>query len=457
MRIAYLDCFSGVSGDMFLGALVAAGVPIALLRETVAALKVGAELEVSSVMRSGIKAVKIDVVVQGEKDLPREVYQAQKGTHHVNHSFVHEHDHEHRHEHWHSTADISPPGLPETPRPHKHEHGRSLRQIREIIAQAPISAASKTTAIAIFQALGEAEAGIHQVSLEDLHFHEVGSTDAIVDITCAAVGADALGVDQWFCSPLNVGGGTVECAHGRFPVPAPATLELLRRRNAPVYSSGIDKELTTPTGAAIVSVLARGFGSFPSLKIDRVGYGAGYRDLPGHANVLRLTVGEADSAELAAGAAAISDANTDVVSVLETNLDDVSPQVIGYVIERALAEGALDVFTSPVQMKKNRPGLLLTVLCRPEDKDRLSGLLFAETTTLGVRVRQELRQCLTRRHVPVQTPWGEVRLKLGNLNGDITNCAPEFEDCRRIAAEHKIPLKTVMQEAVRLYLERHHE
>jgi uncharacterized protein (TIGR00299 family) protein len=459
MRIAYLDCFSGISGDMFLGALVAAGVPIALLRETVAALDLDAQLDVSSVMRSGISSVKVDVIIHGEKDMPRETFAEQEL--HLHHTFVggeahgqdhehahnheHPHEHQHPHEHEHAHAEAAPV---------KHVHGRSLRRIREIIAQAPISATAKATAIAIFETLGRAEAGIHNVPLEDIHFHEVGSTDAIVDITCAAVGAEALQVDQWVCSGINVGGGTVECAHGTFPVPAPATLEILRTKGAPVFSSGIEKELATPTGAAIVSVLAKSFGAFPPMAIEQIGYGAGYRDIPGHANVVRLTVGQADTS---AATACLPGKEAAAVTVIEVNLDDISSQVVGYVIERVLAAGAFDVFTTPIQMKKSRPALLLTVLCRPEDTDRMASILFMETTTLGVRIRQEARQCLARRLVSVATPWGEVRMKLGSVGDKITNSAPEYEDCRRIAAEHNIPLKTVMQEAVRLYMERHHE
>ena len=464
MRIAYLDCISGISGDMFLGALVAAGVPIALLRETVAALKVGAELEVSAVMRSGISAVKVDVVVDGEKDLPREIYQATKepadsppASGHTHHGQEHPHAGHGHGPHEHSEAQDHAASPPHPHTHHGHAKGRSLKQIRSLIAHAAISPSAKNKAIAIFEALGAVEAAIHQVEFEDIHFHEVGSTDALVDITCAAVGAEALGVDQWLCSPVNVGGGTVECAHGRFPVPAPATLELLRRRNAPIYSSGVQKELATPTGAAIVATLADRFGPFPPLKVERIGYGAGYRDLPRHPNVVRLTLGEADASALGSSVAAFSVPTSEIVTVMEANLDDISPQVIGYLIDRALAEGALDVFSTPVQMKKTRPGLLVTVLCRPEDGDRLAELLFSETTTLGVRLRQEARQCLPRRHVHVQTPWGEVRVKLGSLRGEVTHYAPEYEDCRRIAIEHRIPLKTVMQEAVRLYLERHHE
>jgi len=474
MRIGYLDCFSGISGDMFLGALVGAGVPLERLQETVAALGIGASLEMFTVLRSGIGAVKVDVLVDGEKDRPREVHHeirkaASADEHkphphsHSGHEHVHEHEHAHGHEHAHEHEHAPEHGhehghsdSPQESRPahsHAHEHGRSLQQIRKLIAEAPIGSTAKATATAVFEALGSVEAGIHQVEVENIHFHEVGSTDALVDIVCAAVGAEALGVDEWVCSPLNVGSGTVECAHGRFPVPAPATLELLRRCQAPVYSSGVEKELVTPTGAAIVSVLVDRFAPLPPLRTERIGYGAGYRDLHGQPNVVRLTIGEASSILLPSGPA--SEAET--VSVLETNLDDVAPQVVGYVFERALASGALDVFTTAVQMKKSRPGMLLTVLCRPEDADRLAALLFAETTTLGVRRRQETRQCLARRHASVQTPWGEVRVKLGTLGDKLLNCAPEYEDCRRIAMECQVPLKTVISEASRLYWEKHHE
>ncbi len=445
MRIAYLDCFSGISGDMFLGTLVDAGVPVRLLEETVAALAIGARVEAGRVLRSGISATKLDVITGGEKDLPREVFQAQRAAQfHDEHTdagaMAHAHGPAAHHGHAHPHPNTRQARALGTPH-------RGLADIRGIIAKSAISASARQRAIAIFEALGAAEAKIHQVPVQDIHFHEVSSDDALVDIVCAAVGSEFLAVDEWVSSAVNVGGGTVECRHGRFPVPAPASLELLSMRAAPVYSSGIDKELATPTGAAILSVLASRFGPFPAMKVDRVAYGAGYRDLPQHPNVLRLTLGEAESTE----------ATADTVTVLEANLDDVNPQVVGYVIDRALAAGALDVFTIPVQMKKSRPGLLLTILCRPADSDKLAQLMFSETTTIGVRLRQETRQCLTRRHISVETRWGTVRLKLASLNGTITNFAPEYEDCRRLAETQQIPLKTVMQEAVRLYLERHHE
>jgi uncharacterized protein (TIGR00299 family) protein len=445
MRIAYLECFSGMSGDMFLGALVDAGVPPRVLEETVAALDVGARLEISRVVRSGISATKVDVWVDGEKDMPREEFWAERDQHAHSHPHSHDH-HEHReHSHSHGESSRAEVPAPHSPAPHVHEHshGRGLTEIREIIGKARISETAKKTAIAVFEALGAAEAKIHATSVEKVHFHEVGAVDAMVDIVCAAVGAEALGVDEIICSPLNVGGGTVKCAHGTLPVPAPATVELLK--DAPVYSSGLQVELVTPTGAAIVKTLARRFASFPAMKIEKSGYGAGARDFPGHANVVRLTVGEAAST-LAAKTA------TEILTVLEANLDDLNPQVFGYVMDRLLAEGALDAFGMPVQMKKNRPGTLLTVLCKPEDASRLTQLIFTETTTLGVRRREEVRQTLARRWENVRTQWGEVRIKIASMNGTVTNYAPEFEDCRRIAAEHHVPLKTVMQEAARAYL-----
>jgi len=402
MRIAYLDCFSGISGDMFLGALVDAGVSPRLLEDTVTALDLGACMEISRVQRGGIAATKVNVVAP------------KRGT---------------------------------------HQHGRHLHEIRGIIDQAEISRHAKNISIKIFEALGEAEAEIHNTSIEKIHFHEVGAVDAIVDIVCAAVGAETLAVEEWICSPLNVGGGTVQCAHGTLPVPAPATLKLLR--DAPVYSSGPQVELVTPTGAAIVKTLCNRFTSFPAMKVERSGYGAGTREFPDHPNVLRLTIGESitETAHTPPSAATIQEIpERDRIAVLEANLDDLSPQVLGYAMERLLAEGALDVFSIPVQMKKSRPGALLTVLAKTEDADRLSKLIFAETTTLGVRCREEYRQVLTRRWETVATTWGPVRIKIANMNGTVSNYAPEYEDCRALAEAQHVPLRTVIQEAVQQYL-----
>ncbi len=467
MRIAYLDCFSGMSGDMFMGALIDAGVPRQLLEETVAALNIGARLEISRVQRNGISATKVDVYARGEKDLPREIWVPETSrTEHARQGHEdnanrldpkhgkHEHkEHAHSHAHQgepvalleHNYALQSSPTSRKHDHSHTQDHGRGLNEIRGVIRNAAISEAAKSTAIAIFEALGAAEAKIHDTDIEKIHFHEVGAVDAMVDITCAAVGAAALGIDEIVCSPLNVGGGTVNCAHGTLPVPAPATLELLR--DAPVYSSGIQAELVTPTGAAIVKTLAKRFAPFPRMKVDKTGYGAGARDFAGHANVVRLIIGESQPESS-------SEIPSDTVVVLEANIDDLNPQVFGYVMDRLLEEGALDAFGVPVQMKKNRPGMLLTVLCRAEDASKFTHLIFTETTTLGVRQREDRRQTLARNWITVATRWGDVRLKIASRNGIVTNCAPEYEDCRRIATERHIPLKSVMQEAMQLYMNR---
>jgi pyridinium-3,5-bisthiocarboxylic acid mononucleotide nickel chelatase len=452
MRIAYLECFSGISGDMFMGSLVDAGVSPKLLQDAVAALGLGAKLEISRVVRSGISATKVDVWVNGQKDMPREEYwskmataPAQPGAEPVHHEHEH-HGHSHSHQHSHDEGTGTSPATPRSHQPHTHQHSdRGLKEIRQILSDSKISDSAKAAATSIFEALGAAEARIHNVPLEEIHFHEVGAVDAMVDIVCAAVGAEALSVDEFVCSPLNVGGGTVRCAHGTFPVPAPATLELLK--DAPVYSSGVQAELVTPTGAAIVKTLVRRFDSFPRMNIEKTGYGAGSRDFEQNPNVVRLVV----------GTSATIKSQSETISVLEANLDDLNPQVFGYVLDRLLAEGALDVFGIPVQMKKSRPGTLLTVLCKPDDAGKLMQILFSETTTLGVRQRDEIRQTLARRWENVRTQWGEVRIKIASMNGTVTNYAPEYEDCRRIAAEHRVPLKTVMQEAARAYASGEHK
>jgi uncharacterized protein (TIGR00299 family) protein len=442
---------------MFLGALIDAGVPPELFTRTVEALGVDARLEIARVDRSGISATKVDVIVAGEKELPREEFWSQEQA---ARQHPHSHSEDHAHEHSHASerqahAHVHGPGQHKHghAEPHAHEHGhdhahRGLREIREIIHRAAISSSAKERAIAIFTALGAAEARVHNTDIEKIHFHEVGAVDAIVDIVCAAVGSEALGVDEWLCSPLNVGGGVVECAHGTFPIPAPATLDLLRR--APVYSGEIQKELVTPTGAAIVHVLASEFGSFPRMRTEKIGYGAGSRNFKRHPNVVRLSLGETVLESVEKPVFPSED-----ITILEANVDDMTPQVFGYVMERALAAGALDAFGTAVQMKKGRPGMLLTVLCRPGDSRRLTQLIFVETTTLGVRQRTETRAVLARRHVTVATQWGEVRMKLASLNGSVSNYAPEYEDCRSIAEKHQVPLKAVMQEAIKIYLEQH--
>jgi len=276
------------------------------------------------------------------------------------------------------------------------------------------------------------------VDVEAIHFHEVGAVDAIVDIVAACAGIEYLKVDAWHSSPLNVGGGMVECAHGTFPVPAPATADLLR--GYPTYSAHVQKELVTPTGAALVRMLEPVFGAQPAMSVERIGYGAGTRNPKGFPNALRISVGEAEESS-----------DTETVTVLETALDDLSPQVLAWVAEQALAAGAMDVMLTPVIMKKGRPGTLLTVLCSEEKRPVLERLILRETSTLGMRIRREERSCLERRHVAVQTAYGEIRVKIGTLDGEVMNAAPEFEDCRAAAVRCDVPLKQVQQAAIAAY------
>ena len=416
MRIAYLECFAGISGDMFLGALMDAGVPAEVLMEATAALDLGAGLKIEKVDRSGISCTKVHVLEDG--------HLAEKKQH-AEHSHAHdvqEHTHTH-HEHT-----------------HKHVHGRSLRVIRELIRAAPLAEPVKRTATQVFELLGTSEAKIHNVDVDAIHFHEVGAVDAIVDIVAASAGIHYLKLDAWYCSPLNVGGGMVECAHGTFPVPAPATADLLR--GYPTYSAHVQKELVTPTGAALLRVLDPAFGQQPAMRVDRIGYGAGTRNPKGFPNVLRISVGEADEG---------TEQRTETVTVIETALDDLSPQILAWVAESALAAGAADVMLTPTIMKKGRPGTLLTVLCNASESAALERLIFRETSTLGVRIRQDQRRCLKRQHTPVQTPYGEIRMKVGLLAGEEMNAAPEFEDCRAASTQHNVALKMVQQAAIAAY------
>lgn len=444
MRVAYLDCFAGIAGDMFLGALVGAGVPAEVLHEATAALGVDASLKIDSVDRSGISSFKVHVLERGG------LAEAQLGGKTFDHSHDHSRDgmqqqdaahfqahprtqHEHKTGHSHSHA------ADETDR-HSHVHGRSLSEIRSLITAARLADPVKRMAIRAFELLGHSEAKIHNVPVERIHFHEVGAVDAIVDIVASCAGVHYLQVDRWHASAVNVGGGMVDCAHGRFPVPAPATADLLR--GVPTYSAHLQKELVTPTGAALLRVLDPVFGEQPGLRVDAIGYGAGTRNPRGFPNVLRLSIGDSIEA---------NSSQSQVVTVLETALDDSSPQLLAYVAEKALAAGALDVMLTPVIMKKGRPGTLLTVLCDPAASARFEQLLLSETSTLGLRIRQDRRVCLERAHVSVNTRYGQIRVKVGRQGGEERNIAPEFEDCRAAAAQHDVPLKQVQQAAMAAY------
>jgi uncharacterized protein (TIGR00299 family) protein len=484
MKIGYLECFSGISGDMMLGALVDAGVPFDLLAETTAALKVGARLEMRKVSRGGLAAVKVDVVTQGSENREQgsenreqrsengdqrsenrdqKTESRQRGPDELRgheHGREHGHSHEHDHEgHSHEAEEHH------GPEPHDHEHHshesedahhledhghdhvahRSLTTILGIIDAAPLNDAVKLRASRAFQLLGEAEAAIHSIPIERVHFHEVGAVDTIVDIVCAAAGCESLGVDRWMASPLNVGSGTVKCAHGTLPVPAPATLALLG--DAPIYAAGAPMERVTPTGAALLRMLEVTYGTLPAMSVKARGYGAGGRDTPGEPNLLRILVGEEQ--EKAEG--------NEAIAVIETVIDDETPQLLAYVSELLLEAGAWDVYRSPVQMKKGRAGVQMTVLSSPEAMTALRDLLLRETTTIGLRWRRENKLALAREFVDVETEWGKVRIKVARWpSGEVANASPEYEVCRNIARLHGVPLKRVTQEAMRAYAETEH-
>jgi len=421
MRIGYLECFAGISGDMLMGALVDAGAPIELLQRAAASLGLGAELRVTTVSRSGIQSTKIDVMVQGK------LHEPAAATGPIEHQHDHHHDQGHKHEH--------------SAHHHEHEHGRNLAQIRSLLTSADLTQRARDLSLSAFSLLAQAEGRIHGVPPEQVHFHEVGAVDAIVDIACCAAAADALDLDQWYCSPVNVGGGFVNCAHGRFPVPAPATAELLK--HAPIYSAHVQVELVTPTGAALLRALDCRFESAPMMRVQSIGYGAGTRNPERFPNVLRVSLAEV-----------AEPLGEDKVTVLECAVDDLSPEILAHTAQLALERGALDVMSASVTMKKGRLGTLLTVLCKPGDAEHLQQLLFRETSTLGVRVREENRVVLAREITPVETDFGVIRVKTGSWRGEEWNAAPEFEDCRRAAAAFDVPLKTVMQAALTAWSKR---
>jgi len=388
-KIAYLDCSSGISGDMFLAAILDAGVSEERLLFELAKIAVGSyQFKASRVLRGGMAANRVEI------------------------------------------------GIPEN-QPHRHLH-----HIEKMLTESSLSDRVKEKALKVFRRLAEVEGRLHGKPPGSVHFHEVGAVDAILDIAGTCAGLELLGIDGLSCSALNVGSGRVEAAHGTLP--APATAELLK--DLPVYSTGVEGELVTPTGAALVSSLAGRFGPLPAMKVESIGYGAGARDFPSHPNITRLFVGEKVEAPVAERTT-----SKDVVSVIQANVDDMSPQIYGYLVEQALAAGALDVTCSSIQMKKNRPGLELTVLCPTEKANYFAQLIFEQTTTIGLRVYEVHRQVLDRDVVNVDTAYGLVRVKVARRNGRVLNAAPEYEDCQRIAREKSLPLKEVMAEAQLAY------
>lgn len=376
MRIAYFDAFSGIAGDMTVAALIDAGADARALTEGLTSLGTAAQFTVEPVKRAGIAGTRFIV---------------------------------------------------EAPTDTKHRH---LHHIDKIIDESELPATTKERAKRVFLRLGEAEASVHGIELKRVHFHEVGAVDSICDIVGACYGLDLLGIERIYMSNINVGSGTVQCDHGLMPVPAPATAKLLTGH--PTYASGPTVELTTPTGAAFAAALAESFGQMPAMKVEKIGFGAGTKDFPGHSNMLRVMVGHASAATESA-----------TVTVIEANIDDTTPQVLGYTMDRLFEEGALDVALQPLQMKKNRQGTLLRVIAKPEDQEKLAQLILAETTSLGVRMYSAQRRVLERKIVPVVTPYGEVRMKVSEEGA----ATPEYDDCQKLARERRVPLKDVIAAA----------
>lgn len=403
--VLYFDCFSGASGDMVLGALLDAGLPLDELRRALGSLLLaGVDIAAERVVRAGISATKFRVLDGGADH--------------------HRHDPDH---HDHHDADT-------------HHPPRHLSEILALVDRSALSPPAKDRAGRLFRRLAEVEAAIHQLPVERVHLHEVGAIDSIVDIVGAVHGLEWFGVDRVLASPLNVGGGTVKSAHGVLPVPAPATLRLLE--GIPIYSNGVDAELVTPTGALLVGEYAQSFGPIPPMRVHTIGYGAGDRELGDRPNVLRVLVGEEAGEEAMQRAV-----------VIEFEVDDMNPQIFGPLMEQLYAAGAFEVFYAPVQMKKNRPGTLVTVVAAPSTREVLNAVIFRETTTIGVRFHEVDRECLDREIVPVQTPLGEIRFKLARRAGLLVNAAPEFDDCTRIAREAGLSVKEVQATAMKAYLD----
>jgi uncharacterized protein (TIGR00299 family) protein len=411
-RLLYFDCFSGISGDMVLGALLDAGLPLDELKRALGTLAVsGYHIHASRVLRAGVSATKFTV------------HDHESGSH------GHEHHHDDGHSHSHDAG---------------HTH-RSLPEIFDLIDTSTLSATGRDRAKALFQRLAEAEAAIHQMPVEQVHLHEVGALDSIIDIVGAVFALEWFGADRIAASPLNVGGGVVQSAHGLFPVPAPATVKLLG--SAPIYGGAVQKELVTPTGALIVSSYATSFGPLPAMTVEQVGYGAGDNDFASTPNVLRVFVGRSATDVLSA---------SERVTVIECEIDDMNPQLFGVAMDRLYAAGALEVFYVAAQMKKNRPGTLLTVVAPPDRREPLSEVIFRETTTIGLRYSEMDRECLQREIVSVQTPVGPVRIKVAWRGGRLVNAVPEFEDCAALAAATNLSVKEVQALAAKTFDPRQH-
>ena len=410
MTVLYFDCFSGAAGDMILGALLDAGLPLDDLRRALGSLAIDREaVWTERVTRAGVSATKFHV--RDDESPARHAHDEDGDGHSRKHNGK-----------------------------HSHAAHRTIAEIVHLIDGSALSAPAKSRAKAIFGQLAEAEAAVHETPIEKVHLHEVGALDSIIDIVGTVYALECLGLDRIVASPLNVGGGSIRSAHGLYPVPAPATTRLLQ--GAPIYSGPQQAELVTPTGALLVTAYADSFGPIPPMRLQRIGYGAGTRDCHDTPNVLRVLIGESDTTAAAHR-----------VVLIEADIDDMNPQIFGVLIDRLLAEGALDVFYTSIQMKKNRPGTLLSIVASPGSRERLTATVFRETTTIGVRFLEMDRECLDRKTLTVETPFGPVGVKVARRGGKVMNASPEFEDCARIAAASGTPLKDVQAAAIKAFLD----
>jgi pyridinium-3,5-bisthiocarboxylic acid mononucleotide nickel chelatase len=441
MKTLYLDIFSGISGDMFLGALLDLGVDAHTFEHELEKLRLdGYHLHISRREKSGIAGVKFDVHLAGEHSHEHEHEQEHSHAHHHHHAHEHGHSHTHEHEHEHDDEH----------EPHAHDGNRTFAEIRQLISKSALSDWVKKKSIAVFQRIADAEGKIHGKPPEQVHFHEVGAVDSIVDIVGAGIALELLGKPRVLSAPVVEGVGWIDCAHGRFPIPAPATLAILGARGAAVTQCDEPHELVTPTGAALLAEFAESFGPMRGLVAEKTGFGLGTRDNKTRPNVLRAILGtETSKSEDRTSNSQSHDWETDTIVVLETNLDDISAEILGNFVERAFAAGALDVFHTPIQMKKNRPGVLLTVLCAEAEADTFSELILRETSAFGVRRHTAERRKLRREFITVKTAFGEVTVKLGKLDGKIVQAAPEFESCRKLAEQAGVPVKKVYGEALK--------
>jgi pyridinium-3,5-bisthiocarboxylic acid mononucleotide nickel chelatase len=441
MQTLYLDLFSGISGDMFIAALLDLGVdPVRFQQELKNLNLSGYHLHIGRGHKSGISGTKFDVHLEGahhnhthpHEPLPHHHHyhgHEQSQPHHHPHEYKHGHEHEHPQAHEHAASQ-------------EHAHGRNFAEIRALIYTSGLSDWVKAKAVAVFQRLAEAEGKIHGVSPDEVAFHEVGAVDSIIDIVGACIALELLGRPRILAGNVVEGAGWIDCAHGRFPVPAPATLGILGARGIPVSQCEEPHELVTPTGAALLAEFAESFGPMREITPGKIGYGLGTRDHRTRPNVLRVLLGDTGPS------LATHDWETDTIAVLETNLDDINPEILGHFVEKALAAGALDVFHTPVQMKKNRPAALLTVLCPEPEADKFTELLLRETSAFGVRRHTAERRKLIRKFASVQTPFGEITVKLGILDGNTIQVAPEYESCKKAAETANVPIKDVYRAAL---------